>query len=213
MTDAYANRVAAHADSPLSLDEQALVADWLKPLRPRAILDVAAGPGVVLSRLCERVGANGVAVDADPAMGVDVARAEVLPFAEGVFDHVLFQHAIGHVEDAERALAEIRRVLRPGGTLSVVATNRWYKLWRWPMNLICGYRPDPRERRSFSRRRVFAMLDRAGFAVERFEWLGPRAWGWCGPRLRMVLLACRSAEPRRTGSGCVRQSELSSGSA
>lgn len=45
------------------------------------------------------------------------AAAEDLPFAEGEFDHVVATLVLCTVDDVARALSEVRRVLRPGGTL------------------------------------------------------------------------------------------------
>ncbi len=47
-----------------------------------------------------------------------------LPFADGCFDLVLCAEVLEHVRDDGRVLAEIRRVLRPGGDL-VVSVPRW----------------------------------------------------------------------------------------
>jgi SAM-dependent methyltransferase len=43
--------------------------------------------------------------------------AQAIPFADGSFDAVIANHMLYHVPDRGQALAEIRRVLRPGGTL------------------------------------------------------------------------------------------------
>jgi ubiquinone/menaquinone biosynthesis C-methylase UbiE len=50
------------------------------------------------------------------------ADAQRLPFANGSFDAVIANHMLYHVPDRALALAEFRRVLRPGGRL-YVATN------------------------------------------------------------------------------------------
>ena len=47
-----------------------------------------------------------------------------LPFADGSFDGAISVHSIEHVPDPERAIAEMRRVLRPGATAVVVTPNR-----------------------------------------------------------------------------------------
>ena len=47
------------------------------------------------------------------------ASAEDLPFAANSFDHVLAVTVLGEIPDRSQALREIRRVLRPGGRLSV----------------------------------------------------------------------------------------------
>lgn len=54
---------------------------------------------------------------------VDVVTAdcqERLPFEDGYFDRVLAIHVLEHLPDLPRALAEVRRVLRPGGRFAVV---------------------------------------------------------------------------------------------
>jgi len=51
---------------------------------------------------------------------------EHLPFPEGSFDIVLSHEVLEHVQDDRAALAEIFRVLRPGGRLLLFCPNRWY---------------------------------------------------------------------------------------
>ena len=58
--------------------------------------------------------------DLDPA-GVDVAAdITALPFEDGAFDAILCSHVLEHVEDDRAAMAELARVLRPGGWLLVL---------------------------------------------------------------------------------------------
>jgi SAM-dependent methyltransferase len=61
---------------------------------------------------------------------VDVApqQATALAFEDESFDAALLIGALDQLEDVERAAAELRRVLRPGGVLLVSAANRSY--WR-----------------------------------------------------------------------------------
>ena len=89
------------------------------------VLDLACGPGLVASGAAER-GTLPVGLDFSSAM-VALARAdhpgirfeegdaEVLPFADESFDAVVANFGIHHVAEPNRALAEARRVLRPGG--------------------------------------------------------------------------------------------------
>jgi SAM-dependent methyltransferase len=51
-----------------------------------------------------------------------VADVCALPFAEGSFDIVLAMHTLYHAPDVDQAVAEIARVLRPGG-LAIASTN------------------------------------------------------------------------------------------
>lgn len=45
--------------------------------------------------------------------------AQRLPFPDGAFDRIIASEVIEHLPDDDRALAELHRVLRPGGTLAV----------------------------------------------------------------------------------------------
>jgi SAM-dependent methyltransferase len=94
------------------------------------VLDVGCGPGALTTELVRRVGAENVAA-ADPAPqfvdavrerlpGVDarVASAEKLPFADAEFDASLSQLVLHFVTDADATAREMRRVVRPGGTVA-----------------------------------------------------------------------------------------------
>ena len=59
-----------------------------------------------------------------------------LPFADGSFDAATVGFGVRNVDDLERALAELRRVLRPGGRVGVLEITRprgvvapFYRLW------------------------------------------------------------------------------------
>jgi len=120
----------------LSRIEQALDAgcgtgDFLLPLARRLVpqgasviaLDLAAGS---LSQAQARVQAEGLPVDCI------LGDVEALPFDDHAFDLVLANYFLYHVPDLDHAIAELRRVLRPGGTL-LAATNgqdHMHELWQ-----------------------------------------------------------------------------------
>ncbi len=80
------------------------------------VLDVGAGDGRLVRELSRRGHAGRVAgVDPTPGPGVLAASAEALPFPDASFNVVLFMRVLAHLPDQARALAEARRVLRPGG--------------------------------------------------------------------------------------------------
>ena len=100
------------------------------------VLDVGTGPGYLARAAASRVGASGRAVglDASPEMIAQarrraaretpsaefvVAGAQRMPFGDGEFDVVVSRLAMHHLpgEVREQALAEMSRVLRPGGRL------------------------------------------------------------------------------------------------
>ncbi len=78
-----------------------------------------------------------VAVDVAPAEGLSVlCLAAPLPFRDGSFDAVLCTSVLEHVDNAEEAIAEIARTLRPGGQLLITAPFLYptheapYDFWR-----------------------------------------------------------------------------------
>jgi SAM-dependent methyltransferase len=96
------------------------------------VLDVACGTGVVTREALRRVGPGGrvTGLDANAGMlavareqGGEIAwhdgRAESLPFPDASFDAVVSQFGLMFFADRAAALAEMRRVLRPGGRLAV----------------------------------------------------------------------------------------------
>ncbi|HEX6850103.1 MAG TPA: class I SAM-dependent methyltransferase [Candidatus Polarisedimenticolaceae bacterium] len=65
-------------------------------------------------------------VDFDPEATPDVvARAEALPFPDGVFDVVVSTQLLGLVDDPAAFAREIARVVRPGGAVLVSAPAAW----------------------------------------------------------------------------------------
>ena len=93
------------------------------------VLEVGAGTGRQLTR--HPAAARVTAVDPDaaalrraaaraPGAHLVIARAEDLPFDDGSFDWVICSLVLCTVGDPAAALAEMRRVLRPGGRLRVL---------------------------------------------------------------------------------------------
>jgi SAM-dependent methyltransferase len=69
---------------------------------------------------------NYVSMDIDEHYGPqDVVSDEFLPFADDAFDLILFTEGFHYVTEPERAAAELRRVLRPGGTLVLTVPLVW----------------------------------------------------------------------------------------
>jgi len=96
-------------------------------LGPGRVLDLGCGVGHSYRELAPR---ETVGVDLEPSILVGQDRETVaadmrsLPFADGSFDSVLSVHSIEHVPDPERVLAEVIRVLAPGGRAIFVTPNR-----------------------------------------------------------------------------------------
>jgi SAM-dependent methyltransferase len=101
---------------------------------------VGSGRGELAERILRETGAEVVAVDQSERMvelalarGVDARVGDVqsLPFADGSFDCAVAAWMLYHVPDLDRGLAELARVLRPGGRLVAVTNseNSLRELW------------------------------------------------------------------------------------
>jgi SAM-dependent methyltransferase len=99
------------------------------PLPGLHLLDVGTGTGTVASAALAR-GAKVTAVDAEPDMvahtasavpDADVRQAALpeLPFSDGEFDAVAGNFVLNHVGRPAAALADLRRVTRPGGRIAL----------------------------------------------------------------------------------------------
>lgn len=64
-----------------------------------------------------------------PGVPLVLARAEALPFRDGAFDCVIGGLVLCSVDDQPAALAELRRVLRPGGALRLLEHVRDHRSW------------------------------------------------------------------------------------
>ncbi len=91
----------------------------------QCVLDVGCGEGQV-ARLAARMGAQVVGIDPTAAQVVEAsargggpnyarAGAASLPFADGAFDTVVACLVFEHIRDVDDAIAEVARVLAPGG--------------------------------------------------------------------------------------------------
>lgn len=139
-------RLHTHEDIPITLrvDTSGLPTDnWHHFLRLRdlrqvlaeapltgvtRVLELGAGDGVQTSALRE-VFAEVTPIDIAPSGEVDgliVADASSLPFVDGYFDLVFSSNVLEHVEDLDSCLAEMKRVLAPGGIMvHSMPTGTW----------------------------------------------------------------------------------------
>lgn len=145
------------------------------------VLDLGCAAGAV-SHFLSGLGCETIGVDAEP-LAVDRARelfpelqfqlANVvrLPFEDGAFDKAVAADLVEHLDDDtfRAMLRETRRVLRPGGTLSIYTPNPKHPIERLKKrNLILAENPTHiglRDRETLER-----MLRDAGFTVELSEW-------------------------------------------
>ncbi len=105
------------------------------------------------------------------AIGIHAAAADAtaLPFASSSFDAVLIRDLLHHLPTPSLALAEARRVLRPGGRLTLIEPNAKSLLVLLQATAIKAERGLFR---SFAGR-LRALLEEQGFLIEHFETLQP----------------------------------------
>ena len=158
------------------------------------VLDVATGTGAVLLAVLERCGKRGhaVGIDGTEAMleraadqlghrsvrNAELRRmdAQQLLFADESFDSVLCSFAFLSFANQKRALAEFRRVLKPGGRVGILDSFGWFfehdARWTWLEDLLrsAGALVEAAARPREGRRRLHEAIQMAGFtAVEMSE--------------------------------------------
>ena len=161
------------------------------------VLDLAGGTGDLARLFARRVGAGGMVVhtdinhamlaagrdkliDAGRALPTVQCNAEALPFRDRAFDCVSIAFGLRNVTRKERALGEMRRVLKPGGSALILEFSRvhealkpaydWYsfnvlpRLGRWIARDEASYRYLAESIRMHPDQQALkAMLETAGF--------------------------------------------------
>jgi enediyne biosynthesis protein CalE5 len=180
------------------------------------VLDLASGTGEPALSLAHAVGPQGgvIATDLVPEMldaarqnaasqgihnmEVRIADAESLPFAAGEFDRVTCRFGVMFFPDIPKAMAEIRRVLKPGGRvcLAVFGTleeNPIFAVSLGPFLKRVKMPPPPPDAphifRFADEAKLAAALSSAGFrnvssSKQRvvFSWPGPAEESWAATR-------------------------------
>ncbi|OBH40172.1 methyltransferase domain-containing protein [Mycobacterium mantenii] len=166
------------------------ISAWQLPLEWLAVppggiaLDVGSGPGNVTASLARAAGPDGLALgidisepmlaravrnEAGPQVGFIKADAQRLPLRDNTIDVAISTAVLQLVPDPSAALAEIARVLRPGGRLAVMVPTAGRLARYWQMLPNVGAH-------AFDDDEIGDVLEDNGFASVRVKNFGTFQW-------------------------------------
>jgi SAM-dependent methyltransferase len=158
-----AKRLADKVDAPQWVNTY--FARHLKP--DSRVLDVGCGPGVLAAEVARRIPSGNVTgIDASTDRLVEARKnfaglnnaqtrageATALPFGDGSFEFIYCRFLLEYLRDKEKAVAEMTRVCRPGGTVLLQDLDGQL-LWHHPVDAILQTDIE----------RVLAVLGQTGF--------------------------------------------------
>jgi ubiquinone/menaquinone biosynthesis C-methylase UbiE len=206
--------------------------EYSRPLPAMAVLDLASGTGEPGISLAQRVGPQGSVTAVDQSLELlDIAAerarnkkllnfttkqadAHQLPFADHSFDLATCRFGVMFFSDAQRALAELRRVLKPGARACFAAWGPMEQpYWQTTMKIVHRHMggtmlqpggPDPF--RYSAAGSLSEVLSAAGFH-EVEESTRNLPWTWPGDAEEVFEYACAVAAPFRPMLERVREEE------
>lgn len=188
-------------------NERWLFREYLEPLQGRRVFKTDLWDEARNTRILQwsaSRGARAFGLDLSPAttlrarsefrlaggrLHAAVADIRAIPVREGAFDAIYSMGTIEHFDETEQAVAEIHRVLAPGGRAIIGVPNRLDPFLR-PLMVAVLYRLglyDYGYEKSYTRRALRRLLEEAGFEVEDETGI-LFIPGW----LRMLDLACHA---------------------
>ena len=199
----YAAKGSAYLRAPSYYD---VFLDYLAVTPGQRLLDIGCGPGLLLSRALRR-GLSCAGIDlsevalrmaCDRARGALLARcnAEALCFPAASFDHITCIGVFEHILEFARALAEMRRVAKPGAGICILVPNAR------ALSRISGTRKTASgrvEERAATLDEWAQVFRRNGLVIEQIH---RDVWAMC--RLRRLLRTRRSVGRQRAPGAHVR---------
>lgn len=172
-----------------------MIAEVLSDPQPHAVVDVGAGTGTFVAELAERApGVKISGIDGDPAILARAAEkvaqfgarielreglAQQLPIAEDSVDVVVMTLVLHHLDGVTKraALAEARRVLRPGGRIVVAdwgkPVDRFSRGLFFLLQLLDGFDTT----RAHAAGEIPQLIEACGFENVKRAGRWPTAWG------------------------------------
>lgn len=156
-SDYYAGREEYFYLSPAGLTLLRALEPLVREHCRGRVLDAGAGRGAYRDLLLRHADSY-VGLDMAPSRAMNVVGdAQQLPFADASFDTVFCSQVLEHVPQPWLALAEFRRVLKPGGKLILSVPH------------ISWLHNEPHDYYRYTRHGLAFLLERAGLVPEQIE--------------------------------------------
>jgi|TARA_B100001964_G_C14229560_1_gene599340 ubiquinone/menaquinone biosynthesis C-methylase UbiE len=175
--EAYFQRTQERTETPGFSKEMELIIDLLQINNFDSVLDVGCGTGSSIKYILSKFN-NIKIVGVEPSFlslkkyclgkyAVFNAFSDNLPFKSNTFTKVYLSHVIGHIENVNASLTEIRRVMKGGGKIVILTPRLFYRRIVYFKNIFDNFKPDPTILQYYSKSKLLKHLSSTGFQEEK----------------------------------------------